>query len=100
MNKGPLARASFDLHAELAAELGADAIGYRRLSCIGPYLEEIFCAVSQFAKDTSSRSLNLVFHLNSAESEVRTQLRGVTGHIRLKQAFRICSVSDSKLHMP
>ena len=34
---GPLAHASFDLHAELAAELGADAIGYRRLSCIGPY---------------------------------------------------------------
>lgn len=32
---GPLAHASFDLHAELAAELGADAIGYRRLSCIG-----------------------------------------------------------------
>ena len=32
---GPLARASFDLHADLAKELGAEAIGYRRLSCIG-----------------------------------------------------------------
>lgn len=30
---GPLSRASFQLHAELADELGADKIDYRRLTC-------------------------------------------------------------------
>ena len=30
-----LSAASFDLHAELAHELGAEHIDYRRLSCIG-----------------------------------------------------------------
>jgi glycine/D-amino acid oxidase-like deaminating enzyme len=32
---GPLTRASFALHLTLADEFGADAIGYRRLKCIG-----------------------------------------------------------------
>lgn len=38
-SRGPglsaFSRASFDLHAELARELGAEAIDYRRLTCIG-----------------------------------------------------------------
>ena len=32
---GDLSRVSFGLHQELASELGAEAIGYRRMSCLG-----------------------------------------------------------------
>lgn len=66
----PLMRAGFDLHSELAEELGAEAVGYRRLKTISASFSMLAPATTEKSSSSSSSSPAVAPWLSASTSRV------------------------------